>query len=502
MTLPADSQEHVPLTTPSELDAPRRSLASAAVYSLGFTVQRAIGLLMLPLYTRALAPAEYGDLGVLLSVSVALGLLLSAGLEPWIVRNYVQLADEPERRRQEMDSVWRFLVFFPLLTSFVLAAIAWPLFGDSRPVGAVEVSLTVVAAAVNVAGTAYPLAVLRARHDRRGFLLLTGITALLTPALTVLLVVVLDQGIRGWFLASLVSGIVVLAAAMALLPWQFRGRLRWPIVRTALIFSLPLIPHFLSHWALQLADRGIIAGMVSGPDLGRYTLAGILAGSVMMVLIALNQGFQPSYARAGATYDQHDALKHVVVVQATAVVTITLAGVLLGPPLLELLAPAAYHGAESLVPWLVLGFGFLGLYFIPMNGAALAVGRTRHAWVATAASAAVNIALLYLLVPHHGVKAAAIASAIGYLTLLVLVAAWAHARPNPVRYDWRRLLPLIVFAGIAYTCAQVTAPDSLSGEIAVYVVWLLAFAGAVTAVVFRSAVGKIAQRARLAWRAG
>ena len=99
LTLPVDPEQMVPATDPPEMDSPRRSLVSAAVYSLGFTVQRAIGLLMLPLYTRALSPTEYGALGVLLSASVLLGLLLSAGLEPWIIRNYVQLDDDPERRR-------------------------------------------------------------------------------------------------------------------------------------------------------------------------------------------------------------------------------------------------------------------------------------------------------------------------------------------------------------------------------------------------------------------
>ena len=323
--------------------------------------------------------------------------------------------------------------------------------------------------------------------------MVTGVTAILTPALTALFVVALDQGIRGWFLASLITGIATFGVTMRVVPWHFGGGFRWPVIRTALLFSFPLVPHFLSHWALQLADRLVIAGMVSGADLGRYTLASILAGSVMMLMIALNQGFAPSYARAGATGGHAEALQRVVVVQITAVVAIALAGALIGPVLVEGLTPADYHGASDLVPWLMLGYGFLGLYFIPMNGATLAVGRTSYAWVATAVSAALNIGLLYLLVPDHGVQAAAVASAAGYLALLVLIAAWAHAGPNPVRYDWRRIVPAIAAAGLAYAGAQITAPDSLSGEVAVDLAWLLAFAGAVVALVFRAEAGQLAQ---------
>jgi O-antigen/teichoic acid export membrane protein len=327
--------------------------------------------------------------------------------------------------------------------------------------------------------------------------MVTAVTALLTPALTALFVVGFDQGIRGWFLASLITGIATLAVAMLVVPWHFGGGLRWSVIRVALIFSLPLIPHSLAHWTLQLADRIVIAGMVSGADLGRYTLAGIVAGSVMMLLIALNQGFAPSYARAGATDDHREALQRVVVVQITAVVTIALAGALMAPPLIEVLTPVDYHGAAELIPWLVLGYGFLGLYFIPMNGAALAAGRTRNAWVATALSAALNIGLLYWLVPDHGVQAAAVASAIGYLTLLLLISLWAHARPNPVRYDWRRIVPVVAAAAVAYVGAQMTAPDSTFGAVTVHLAWLLAFTAAVVALVYRDA-GQVVRRAGIA----
>jgi O-antigen/teichoic acid export membrane protein len=477
-----------------------RSLRSAAVYAFGFTVQRVIGLLMLPLYTRALSPADYGALGVLLSASVALGLLFSAALETWITRTDVRLADDPRRREEHLDSVWRFLIVYPIGASIVIGAIAWPIFADSRPVGSVEVALTLLATAVNVAATTLPLAVLRARQDLRGFLSVALAVALLTPALTVLFVVVLDQGIRGWFLAGVVAGAATFCVAWVVVPWRPKGHLRWSIVWPALVFSAPLVPHVFSHWALQLADRGVIAGMVSGPDLGLYTLAGVMAGTVMMLFIALNQGFAPSYARAGTRDSQEGGLAQVAVVQITAVVGIALTGALFGPPLVELLTPAEYHGAAALIPWLVLGYSFAGLYFIPMNGATLAVGRTRYAWVATAASAALNIGLLLLFVPEHGVRAAAIASAVGYLALLVLATAWAHARPNPVQYDWRRILPTIAAGAIAYAGAQMTATGSLAGEIAFHVVWLVAFLGTVVAFVFRTTAVQLAQRARVAWR--
>jgi len=469
-------------------EAVSRTLVSSVVYGFGFVVQRAVGVIMLPLYTRAIPPSEYGALGVLLSAYVAVGVLFAAGLEVAITRNYFQLAPEPERRQEFLDSLWRFLVVYPLLASLALALAAWPFLGGAQYVGPLEVLLMLLGAAINAAATTLPLSVLRARQDLRGYLWMAFVAAVVTPALTVLLVVFLDQGIRGWFLATLIANAATLATAVVVVPWHPRGRIKWEVVRLALLFSLPLVPHFFSHWALQLADRAVIAGMVSAADLGTYTIAGVLATPVLMLVFALNQGFSPTYARAGAEKRGDAGLYNMVRLHLTIVVGLTLAGAMFGRSLVEILTAPGYHGAAPLVPWLVLGYGFLGAYFVPMNGATLGAGRSTFAWVATALSAAANIALLLLLVPRYGLYSAAVASAAGYLVLLVLIATWAHARPNPVRYDWLRIGQAVAAGSLAYLGATVTSPDSPAVALLVQTGWLVTFCAAVAVVSFRSQV--------------
>lgn len=463
-----------------------RSLLSSVVYAFGFGVQRAINVLLLPVYTSVISPSEFGALGVLLSAYVAVGVLFAVGLDASIVRNYFQLASEPERRQEFLDSVWRFLVVYPLTASLALAAVAWPFVGSAQYGGQLEVLLMMLSAALNAAATVLPLSVLRARQDLRGYLWITLVTAVVTPALTVIFVAFLDQGVRGWFLAALIANVATFATAVVVVPWHPRARINWRVVRLALLFSLPLVPHFFSHWALQLADRWVIAGMVSPAELGAYTIAGILATPMMMLMIALNQGFSPTYAGAGAGRHSATELSNVVALQLTVVVGLTLAGAMLGPPLVEILTTSDYHGAAPLVPWIVLGYGFLGVYFVPMNGATLGAGRSTFAWVATALSAATNIALLFLLVPRYGVYWTAVASAIGYLVLLVLTAIWAHARPNPVSYDWLRIGQAVAAGLLAYLGATLSSPDSPALAVIVQTGWLLAFCGAVAALGFRS----------------
>ena len=143
--------------------------------------------------------------------------------------------------------------------------------------------------------------------------------------------------------------------------------------------------------------------------------------------------------------------------------------------MVEILTAPDYHDAAPLVPWLALGYGLLGVYFVPMNGATLGAGRSVFAWVATALSAATNIALLFLLVPRFGLEGAAVCSVLGYLTLSCSSSVWAHRKPNPVTYDWRRIGLAVTAAGLAYVGAARTAPDSPGAALAVQCAWILGF---------------------------
>jgi O-antigen/teichoic acid export membrane protein len=470
-------------------DAPRRvsrSLVSAGVYSVGFAVQRTIGIVMLPFYTRAITPSQYGELGILLSLYTVVGVLFSVGLEPWIVRNYFQLASEPKRRQEQMDSVWRFLVLYPLLASLALAVAVWPILGGSGSISESDFALMLFAAAFNITATTLPLAVLRAQQNLRGYLWITVVSAVGTPVATALFVVFLHQGVSGWFIALLIANFATFVTALIVVPWRPHEHINWKVVGAAVLFSVPLIPHFISSWALQLADRLVIAGIVSSAKLGIYSLASNLASPILMLVQALNQGFIPTYAKAGAEAGHERDLYNIVTLQIIIVIGLTLGGAMMGMSAVSILTPASYHSAMPLVPWIVLGYGFVGVYYVPMNGATVGAGRRNFAWVASASSAATNIALLLLFVPRYGVYAAAVASAIGYLVLLILMAIWAHARHNPVKYNWARICPAVVLGALAYAGAALTVPSGPIEAAVVRLVWLLAFFVVIAVLDFRS----------------
>jgi len=70
-----------------------------AVYALGTIVSRGLGLLLLPLYTRALAPQQFGVLDLIVTTGVLVNLLVPLETPQAVARLWNERGDGEPRRR-------------------------------------------------------------------------------------------------------------------------------------------------------------------------------------------------------------------------------------------------------------------------------------------------------------------------------------------------------------------------------------------------------------------
>lgn len=449
-----------------------RGVRNASVYAISAASQRALAFLLLPLYTRTLDPAQYGRLSVLLTIAAGTVVVFSCGFEFSVIRGFFDRAGAPDRQQTYISTLWAFLLWTSLGGTFVVtvAVVPWlPTGGVVRPD---ELALALLGAGLYVAATTVPLAVLRAQERIGTYLVLSAIAGVATASLTVLAVVVLDLGVVGWTAAVVLANAVILAAAMAMIPWRRPRPFARADVRGAVSFGLPLVPHFLSHWGLQLADRAVLAILVPTSVLGVYAFAATLATPAMILVTSLCQGFLPSYTAARDDHAAVARLQAIVTLQVALGLMICLAAALLLPCLVSLVAPPAYAGADRLIPWLVLGYAFLNLYYPPMNGLSMGAGRTGTIWTATAGAAAVNILVILVFVPRYGIEAAAVASAAGYLVLLLAVWWQSRCPENPVVYDWRRLAATAVAVAAAYAGATLVSGHTNTVDATIRIVFV------------------------------
>ena len=84
----------------------RRLARHSAIYGLGGIVSRILAVLLLPLYTRYLAPEDYGEIETLLALSAVLVIVLRAGISSAFFRFYFDSPDPARRVVVVRTSFW------------------------------------------------------------------------------------------------------------------------------------------------------------------------------------------------------------------------------------------------------------------------------------------------------------------------------------------------------------------------------------------------------------
>jgi O-antigen/teichoic acid export membrane protein len=391
------------------------------------TVQRASAFLTLPVFASVLAPDEYGRVTLLLTVFGLVTLLLSGGLEVAVFRAAFPGVDGVAHTRRIRTLVTALFVG-PLAVGSVVGGVV--AVGPSIfTLEATDVGLYLVAAGAFTAATVAPLALLRARERFVPYAVLTLSYTVVQLLLRVFFVAVARMGATGWVVADTVAAAVVLVISLR---WQApllslrNGSVQE--LRAGLRVGLPLVPHLAAHWGLNLSDRLVIAGFTSATVVGVYGMGYQIALAAGMAVTEINRAFMPRYGEAIHGTQGRAALSRHATHQVLATLGVTGAVALTGPQVVHHVLPSAYQDAAAYIPWVCLGFAFLGMYYVPMNIVSIIVGETGGIWIRTMIAAAANVTANLLLVPVYGPMAAAVNTALGFFVLLTLLLRLARTR--------------------------------------------------------------------------
>jgi O-antigen/teichoic acid export membrane protein len=450
----------------------RKLVGASAVYGLGSVLVRGLAFLLLPVYTRYLSPAEYGVVALTVTCTVVLGMLYPLGLRGAVSRTYYE-GGTVEERQERVGTLW-----IAMILSAAVMALLLDRLGPSLAAAVIPeipfhpyLRLAVWTAFLGVLGLT-PLVLLQAQERAPAFVLVTLGAALTTTAITVWLVV-RGGGAAGYLQGALIGGALAAVPYLALTLKQIRPVFRWSILAPALAFSLPLVPHALAGWALEMSDRAILTRLVPLHDVGVYSLGYQLGAAMGLVTTAFNAAWVPFLF--GTLKDEgeaaHPKLARLVSYYAIALCFTALGWALLVEHAITLIAGPEYREGYRITPWVVGGYVCGGLYLVPTN-LLFWRRRTRVIPLVTLAAGAMNVGLNLWLVPRHGAIAAAWSTLAAYALLLVLT-WWSATRVHPFPYEYRRLglmagLALALFLAGQFLPYPSTAFD-IGGRI---VLWL------------------------------
>lgn len=388
-------------------------IKTTVLISVAKLAVQASAFLLLPVYTRYLSSSDYGVLELSLAYMGLLAPLFLLQTDAALFRILIDKRSNFEATRHTISSIWLFAIG-ALGVTMVLAVVGGQVFKNpiityaglviaaymflslaqqtARGIGEINayVSSSLVSGFTVIAGNLFALLVFKA--GPLGVLAATAVGYSFGALMALIL-------IRFWRLFS------------------FRSA-SWHETRTALRYSVPLVPNGVSWWLIDAGGRAVLAIVQGLAAVGLYGVASKFAMILSQVFGYFNLAWIESASLSIGDDDRTSFYSTVFnrSIQASCgMVVLLIAGL---PIYFPILVHSSFMEAAPLVPLLLLGALF-NAWVTLYSSIYLAMKDTRAVLATTATAAVLALVLGVSLVSSLGVYAIAISSLTAWVTVLI-----------------------------------------------------------------------------------
>jgi O-antigen/teichoic acid export membrane protein len=429
----------------------QRLFGNALIYTLGNAALQVLSAFAAPILSRLLVPSAYGIWSMANALAGGLNQVYGLALHGAVTRFYFDHeADQAEQRRFQ-GSIFSLVAAWAAALSILLTLLGpWIVPAAFSDFAFVPYGLLTIWISFLSVLTLVPKAIWAAAERSKSFVAIeTGASALFTLS-SLALVAFTSLGVMGLFWGRLLS-LAVVAAPCLLLWFRTLGvHWHWPSMAKAIAFSLPLLPHLLAHWLLNMSDRILIERMLGLQAVGTYAVAYGFIELVNTVAVSLNRAWVPQFTRAYANKDFTFVARSNTYFLAV-VLAASVAGVVLSPTLIRTLFARSYIAAAEIGPIIAAGGFFQGTYYLYAGGLFYAK-KNRLIPVITVFSGVLNVLLNLWWIPRFGIAGAAWSTLIGYAVLMLGMRS-ACLRVAPLPFERARVAKLFLASALTVVVA-------------------------------------------------
>jgi O-antigen/teichoic acid export membrane protein len=443
-------------------------LKNTLVIALGRMSTQLVSFLLLPLYTIFLSPGDYGAVDLLLNYIALLVPVLTVQLEMASFRFLVDARGSEAEKRRVISNVLHVIVpIFLLCTGLFLVLTAYV----SIPHAALII--------LNVAAMLFAnlfLQFARGIGENKQYALASVVAGVVTLLVAIVAIVFLRLGAEGVLIAAALANVVCsiyLFFALRLYRYiRFRNR-DTVLQKQLLAYSLPLVPHSISWWAINIADRTIIAIVIGVAANGIYAVANKYAAIFTTVAFIFGMSWTEAASLHINAKDRDRFFSQTINASIKVFGALALMLIAYIPLVFPFIIDAAFAEAYLYIPLLVIG-AFLSAVVGLYNAIYVAKKLTRQVATTSLVAAAISIALNLALISFIGIYAAALSTIIAYLAM-VLYRHHDSKKYVTISYEPHLPIKLLVFCAVvlvAYYC-NVTISNILSAVVVTIIAGVL-----------------------------
>lgn len=259
----------------------------------------------------------------------------------------------------------------------------------------------------------------------RGLVKLYAFSGILNTFLMILsnllLLWVFQMGTNGYVLSIIIADFLTamflfwIADLKKFIKFQ---RISKAVVKSMVVFSLPLIPTTLFWWVTNLSDRYLVTYMVGESANGLYSTAYKIPTFITMLAGIVLQAWKISSVEEDESADRYrfytnvfDSYQSVIYLAASFII-------ILIKPITTILVSQDFYESWKFVPFLMLSVVFQ-CFASFLSNIYMVVKKNKMSMVTTFISAVVNVALNLIFIPLWGANGAAFATFISCFILFI-----------------------------------------------------------------------------------
>jgi len=431
------------------------------IYGVGVLLSRAIGFIMLPVYTRYLTPADYGTLQLLVMVlevvSIVAGSRLAAG-----IFYYFHKAESEAEKHAVLSTAAIVLAlsygFVAALTYVVAPTIANAIFETESATKLVRIAAGGLASEGLLL---VPLAYLQVRERSSAYVAVTTVKLVVQLGLNIYFVVVLRRGAEGVLWSTLISNSVIGASLSLVLIAQVGTRFSSRAMRDLVRFGLPMVATQVATFVMTFGDRYFLNKAADTAAVGLYGLA-YQFGFLLFALAytPFNSVWEPVRFAIAKRPDRDQVYAAAFVYFNILLITLAVGIALFVSDFLNFAAAPAFRPAAALVPVILAAYVLQAWTGIHNVGIQM---RERNEYITTANWIAAGVALVgyVVLIPRWLGWGAATATVISFAVREWLVYRYSQ-RLWPIGYSWAPIARLITVA-VVVSAGGAALSSRLSG---------------------------------------
>lgn len=420
-------------------------IKNTSIYTLGNFIPKAIGILLLPIYTYYLSPSEYGIIGSMQAMVSILMVLFTLGFDASVFRLYWDYTTETDRK----ELFGTMVIAKTIITSVILLIIL--LFHNT--VNNIFPSIPffpyyfyIVIAVFLSSYFELPKKYFMLKEKPTSYIIFNISAFIVKSGLIIWFIVSIDNTAKSYLQAFLLSTIVIFPAAIVITSRFINFKLSISKLKNILSFSLPIMPTLIFAWIMDLSDRIFLERYYSVKEIGIYSLAYQISSIIIVLIVSFHNTYRPIFFKLAnnqnklKSYNLISKYNNIFIIGIAFVIFIVS---IFSNEIINIFFNNSYSMASKIIPLILIAHFFNGLQGLIGRYLEQSKKMVISMWIALIASV-LNIILNFILIPPFGMQGAAIATIVSFFTSFILRYFYAKKHTFFVSFNWMIIIPFLI----------------------------------------------------------